>query len=396
MKIGFVGNTNNYPFLLARAMHRLGHPIEFIVHRPEPLHRPESSYGEMPAGFNVVDLATINPSDVAKNSSRVRKAREVLNSCDAVIANELGPAICSELDRPFAALITGSDLTQAANPESIPSIVGHEQRFPRPLRRVYLKSILSRTVERQREGIRRAVCVGTYLAPGILKSADRIFADIGVDDRKRFYFVMIDTDALEYAPSPAARSTVRILCVTRHVWKQPFPAGLSDADDKRSDIMLRGLALFLKQTGLKLDIRLVKKGNHVTDSIELSKELGIDAHITWLNEMTQKQVRDEMRQADVVLEQFGQTGFGMSSLEAMCLGRPVILNCRPDVLNAQLGNTPACHAEQPEQIAAHLEDLVASRERRESTGRACRAFVLEHLSTGKAAEKFLSRLSPGA
>ena len=40
MRIGFVGNTNNYPFILAITFRRMGHEVEFIVDRKERLNRP--------------------------------------------------------------------------------------------------------------------------------------------------------------------------------------------------------------------------------------------------------------------------------------------------------------------------------------------------------------------
>lgn len=47
MKIGFVGNANNYPFMLARALKRMGHDVRFIVTASSRLDRPESRYADI-------------------------------------------------------------------------------------------------------------------------------------------------------------------------------------------------------------------------------------------------------------------------------------------------------------------------------------------------------------
>jgi hypothetical protein len=49
MKIGFLGNANNYPLVLTRALRHLGHDIVFILmlgqdHR---LDRPENRYPDL-------------------------------------------------------------------------------------------------------------------------------------------------------------------------------------------------------------------------------------------------------------------------------------------------------------------------------------------------------------
>ena len=36
LRIGFSGNQNNSPFMLARALRTAGHDVRFLVDRPEP------------------------------------------------------------------------------------------------------------------------------------------------------------------------------------------------------------------------------------------------------------------------------------------------------------------------------------------------------------------------
>jgi len=40
--IGFLGNANNYPFMLAKAVRALGHEVVFIIGSEMALNSPES------------------------------------------------------------------------------------------------------------------------------------------------------------------------------------------------------------------------------------------------------------------------------------------------------------------------------------------------------------------
>ena len=47
LKICFIGNTNNYPYLVAHAMRRMGHDVTLLLDRPEGLHRPQGRYADL-------------------------------------------------------------------------------------------------------------------------------------------------------------------------------------------------------------------------------------------------------------------------------------------------------------------------------------------------------------
>ena len=66
MKIGFFGNANNVPFMIARALRRLGNEVLFIVDRSpvqswEILNRPENAYNDIKIPYPdwIVDVSPI-------------------------------------------------------------------------------------------------------------------------------------------------------------------------------------------------------------------------------------------------------------------------------------------------------------------------------------------------
>jgi glycosyltransferase involved in cell wall biosynthesis len=392
VKIGFFGNTNNYPFILARAMRQLGHEVLFVINRPEPLHRPEARYADMQIPYPewVRDVGTVNPRDVVRSSASRTAAVKLLAGCDAVILNELGPALLPRIGRPGIALLTGSDLMTFADYKSVANF--EVSRGNSLIRKLYGRWLGTRIICAQRAGIAEATAVGCYLAKGMHAPADVLFNDIGVRDQQRFFFMMTDTDRHAGAPAPK-NSILRVVCVTRHEWLKPLTQGLTEIDDKRSDVMIRGIGLFHRTSGRRLDIRLVKKGSSYEASMRLAESEGIADQITWMNEMPQAQASAELRQADIVFEQFGVSGIGMSALEAMSLGRPVIMNARPEIYEPILGcKSPICQARTPEEVCGHLEALTKDAGERERVGQASREYVERFFSARAAAKTFLQRL----
>lgn len=392
MKIGFFGNTNNYPFMLARAFRRLGHDVRFVVNRPDALHRPESRYADIPRRYPdwIHDASPLDTIDVVLPTPKRARVLELLQDCDAVILNELGPALLPKLRRPAIVLLTGSDLEYYADPRSLESYRRSNRIMP-VWKRWILELLLNRTIRAQRNGIRLAETIN-YFGRGLVPDGDRLLEDIGVNTSRRVFFMMTDVDELTYT-RPPKNGQIRVFCATRLTWKKPIAPGRCELDYKGSDIMIRGLAMFLHKTSVPLDIRLVRKGMHVRETEQLIDEEGIGRYVTWKEEMTQSAVLDEFRAADIVFEQLGQSVVGMAGLDAMAVGRPVIANGRSEIMEAAIGApSPICQACTPEEVCGQLERLVFDEAEREHVGRASRAYVERYFSADRAAKLCLERL----
>lgn len=395
MRIGFVGNTNNYPFMLARAFHKLGHEVRFIVSSSDPLNRPEYRYAEVSFPYPewIHDLGQIRLRDVMyPGSAARRRITHLLSDCDAVIANDFGPMLLPKLNLPSIALLTGSDLYALADVDTFMAGARQYGQLPPLLRSVAKWILVARLIRPQRAGIRAASGVA-YFPRGILAHSDRLLRELGIEDERRIFNVMTDTDAFAYCPQPL-NTPMRIFCGSRLNWASLMPEGAVEIDYKGAEIMVKGLAMFVGTTGIPLEIRLVRKGMHVKETMGLVSELGLERHVVWLDEMTQKEVETEYRRADVVFDQLGRGVVGMVCMDAMAIGRPVIANARPEILEPLMGTpSPVCQASTPEEVSRQIRHLHSNPGERERIGLASRKYVEQYCSSVALAERCLKKLS---
>lgn len=220
---------------------------------------------------------------------------------------------------------------------------------------------------------------------------------IGVPDGKRVFLIMTDPQWIKYSPPPD-NPVVRVFNVARLTWKkttgEPRLGGYSsELDFKGSDVMVRGLGMFRRKTGIPLDIRLFRKGRDVEETVRLVEEEGIASLVTWADEMTQRDVLEEYRRADIVFDQLGKGMISMGCLDAMATGRPVIANGRPEIVERLVGvPAPVCQAETSDEVCAQLQRLVPDRAERERVGLLSRRFAEEYFSAERAARTCLERL----
>jgi glycosyltransferase involved in cell wall biosynthesis len=387
LKIGFYGNANNYPFMLARALRRLGHDVEFIVLSRDRLNRPEFCYSDinLPYPSWVHDLShRLRWRNLFPGPLRTRALR-ILDACDFVILNEEGLSLASELHVPHGALLTGTDLQVFANPAKCTVLLPHFFRKS-GLIRSWLRRILGKLVFTpllvgpQRAGIRTARFV-SFAAKGLIPDGDQLLAELGIKDERRLFVYMTDLELVAFAPPPRNK-TIRTFCGTRLTWKREPYSDLVDQDYKGSDVMILGLGLFWRETGVRLDIHLVRKGRHVNETLALAAAEGIADQITWHDEMSQTEVLANFRSADIVFEQFDTSFVGMAGMDAMATGRPLIANGRPEFFATLTPEpSPICQARTPREICEQLQRLVGSPAEREQIGKVSRRFVEKYYSS---------------
>src|SRR6266498_4740906 len=156
MKIGFFGNTGNYPFLLALAMRDLGHDVRFFIDRIDRLDRPEHRFPDISYPYPewITDVSPFRVPAYAMPNERRRRVVEALKTCDAVILNGLAPTLSNSIGRPAIVWLTGSDLENWANPENQSARLKPIRRSPSwfwRLAPIAGKPLLDRLVSAQRE-----------------------------------------------------------------------------------------------------------------------------------------------------------------------------------------------------------------------------------------------------
>lgn len=396
MKIGFFGNTNNYPFMLAQALRELGHDVLFVMTSYDLLNRPESRYPDFKKGYPdwIMDAAHITEWELITLSPAVAPVLDGLSTCDSLVLNHTGPALWPLLRRPAIALLTGSDLDHYANFATIDVRCGTWAPSYRESAEGQMNlNLLRHFIERQRDGIRQALAV-RYMPRGLVPSGDAMLDEIGVPESRRVFLPSAELDLVRPTPAPH-NDPIRIFCATRLTWKLPVEPGRSALDYKGSDIMIRGLGLFYRETGVRLDIQLVKKGLHVAETEQLIAEEGLVDQVTWSDEMPLSQVWEEFARCDIVIEQLADSAIGGAGLDAMAAGRPVIGNARREMFENYFGeSSPICQAQTAEEVCAQLKRLVFNPAKREKIGKLSRRFVEENCSPRRAAQTCLERLQP--
>lgn len=394
MKIGFFGNANNSPFMIARALRRLGHEVLFIVDRSpvqkwEILNRPENAYIDiiLPYPNWIIDASPMDLWEYPEPSGR-EQVVQWLKQCDLVMLNEFGLSLGPDIGRPTVALLTGTDLEVLANYSYAFHLTPNEPREERSVQRLhYLK-----LVDAQREGIRSSTAI-LYPAKGFIPQGDVLLHEIGVRDDQRIYFHVTDLEKIDYCPPPH-NSPLRVLCMARLTWKKPEDSTLvTEFDYKGSDIMIRGIGMFWRATGIPLDICLIRKGQHISETMELIEAEGLSSQVTWLDEMSNIEVLEENRRADIIFEQLANGIFGMGCVDAMAIGRPVIANGRPEIITRELGcPMPICQATTSEEVSEHLKALSADPAIRVRIGQDSRHFVEKYFSPEGGSKKILERV----
>ena len=233
----------------------------------------------------------------------------------------------------------------------------------------------------------------SFFPPGVVPASDALLREIGVSDEKRFFIYMTGEINGAYT-APPARELPQIFCSARLTWKKPIAFGTSQLDYKGTERLLEGMRTYNDKTGLKLNVRMVKKGLHVAETRALAEELGVAAQITWLDEMLYRDFRRELQAADICVDQLDESVVGMAGLDAMGLGRPLIANARADIFQPELSkHVPICQARTADEVCGQLERLVSDPEERVDTGKRSQQFVRRHWSPAAAAQRCVEILT---
>ncbi|MEO5942087.1 MAG: hypothetical protein ABIP30_05880 [Ferruginibacter sp.] len=385
MKIGFIGNTNNYPFILAQKLIEEGHEILFIVDEKstEKLHRPENHVLKIDYPYPdwiKEDLFPINIIRVLFPKIFSKSVIRKLNSCDAVIINGLWHGIKLKLKDtiPSVSVFSGADLDVYASYKNFKHFFFNHPKT-KYLPGFILKWLIKEYVNNHRAGIREACCI-SYFPPGAIPEGDEIIREIftGKEDQVvRFSHCHVNTENINYTPPPE-NTPLKILNVARFVWKQPLPPGYNQAEAKGNDIMIHGLALFLKEYKIKLDIHFIEKGIHVDETKMLIKEYGFEDMVTWHKEISFSNFMDFLCSGDIIFEQLGNHIFS-GGLYPMLIGRPVIANGRPEIFEKFTGEvSPLCQATTAEDVKVWLGKLINNADYRRDIGIESRKYVLKH------------------
>ena len=418
LRIGFAGNQNNSPFMLARALRTTGHDVRFLVDRPEPLNRPEFRYADIsyPYPSWIEEIPTFEVDDVVYRTAAWKTLLDRLSDCDVVVLNSMAFAAAADLNVPAICQITGSDLEfycdrsrgeryalfqdyagrtrhwrraiRDMREPSTESLRHVANGLPSPLFHYYRAHMFRKAVDRHTAGLRASRAV-ICLPTGAVPLSDRLLDAALTPATARVLSFMVESDRFQPLPLPST-GPLRIFNPARLNWSEPAPQWVNPWENKRTDILLEGVAQFVQRSTYPIAVHLVEKGHAVEATHALVKRLGIESHVHWHREMPQSELTTHYEQAHVIADQFGDHLVGLAGYEGMAMGRPLLCNWRPDVFTRAFGEeAPVAQARTPTEVAEQLIRLThpAYRQALATQGR---AFVARQLTP----QVFLERLRP--
>jgi len=388
-KTAFVGNMNNMPYMFSKEMCKQKKDVTLYVDAPPEfkLDRPEAydkslSY-PFPDWIKEISPGSVNFHKLRLPKFFFGKFISELNAYDIVVLNGMWIALAPYLDKKVKiyALCAGYDIDTLSDFESTEKIVKgalDKRRLLRPLK-FLLGFYYKRAIGQQRRGIERADGIN-YYPSGISKRGDEIIAEIKGDKKfERLELRGFPVDDFKYSEVDVHKEKFTILNFTRFFFLN------NDRENKRNDIMLEGIGLFLKEIDFKenVEILLFEKGDEpsLAKAKEIIERLGYTKFVTWLGEVSQEQLFSEIvPNCDVAFDQLGSQWIGAGAF-VMAMGRPVIANGRPEIFEPLTGEkSPVCQAETPEEVCFWLKKLYFDRSEINRIGLESKIYIEKYYS----------------
>lgn len=384
-----LGNMNNYPFLLADALVKLGHNVRFLFNRSEPLHNPLTLNLYQGNSSWITDVSTLPEEDYLVLAESVKNIARLANKSDIAILNDCTIGLAGLLPCRHVALTTGSDITYFANYSlvDIRTKVWDQQDKRTSSGQKHIRAYVD-SVTRQREGLVNSL-VCTTMNRGSAPDADLILDNIGVLGNHRMALPFSNVDRLKYF-HPQSKKKLIILSGSRVMFSDSKHAGSTMLDVKGSEILLLGFSKFINNGG-DAELRLPDKGHDVGRAKSMLTDLGLVEKVRWLPQQSLLRFYEEIREADIVCDQFGSSIPAMLVWDSLALGRPVVGNLRRDVFDEVYSEPiPGFNCVTADDVAKAFETLSFLSVRQELALRG-RSFAEKNYSATILAKRLLER-----
>lgn len=129
---------------------------------------------------------------------------------------------------------------------------------------------------------------------------------------------------------------------------------------KGNDLLFKGFRLFLDKGGIG-KLYYLQRGQNIKETDVLVKNLNLQKHCKAIDgSLNPNQLKSKMEKMDIVVDQFSPyRGFGLISLEAMSMGKPVMVGFSDEMIKLAYSSTsqppPILQAFTPDEIAKQLQ-----------------------------------------
>jgi glycosyltransferase involved in cell wall biosynthesis len=376
VKISLYANALNLAFTVGVFLRRKGHEATVFVDgtaaeqdRPEWECVDERERASLPLVHVDVDVKRW-----LVGGGRERRFRQALAQADVVQTFGEGVIWSAGCGAPDTVLSIGDDL------DILP--------FRTDTVRIRAYAAVLRRAQRRC----RAVC---YTMPPQEESC----RTLGLD-KARFLPCAIPIDTQRFRPlARSERAEVRtrlglpsdawvVFQPSRQEWTCPERPG---SNHKGNDRFIRAFARLIKERGHNVWLLAVSKGRDVGMSQRLAAQLGIDDRIRWIPQQNKAGLRECLGASDAVADQFTYGFYGISTLEAMAVGRPVLVYLEPKGLEAfGVAPPPVVSARSEDEIYAALSRLADDPLNAETIGAAARDWMVQHHGWEPVVDRYLT------
>lgn len=331
-KIGVIGNLANVGYNLAFNLSNIGIDAKLILHKHEISKWKQLNPN---TNLNSTNILEIIPKTTLDNKF-IRRVSEILflNKYNLIISVALGGIWSLPfIQKPIVCYATGSDLRELAAGIGYKGLqVFLAKKVFKKAKLVFYSPDLGHVEMIDKLRIKNAIPWKQFVNTDFWKP------NLQIQKRNSIGLKIFHPTALNWIPKTPGQSL------------------------KCNNLLFEGFRLFLDMGGHGM-LYYLKRGQNIEETTKLIEKLDLKQFCVAIGEnLDMNQLKFEMFNADVIVDQFHPGGgFGLISLEAMSLGKPVIVGLTDKMMQLAypppLESPPVLQAFSKEEIAHKLFNL---------------------------------------
>lgn len=313
------------------------------------------------------------------------EAIQAMTDRDVIFLNDYGIALAPHLPKRAIkiAISSGGDIDQTCSWAIIESQA--RSALPHKFRLAWWVLAIRRTLI-QRSGLKHCQAI-SYFPKGLNPDGDMLIE--GITNSFAPFLIPryeVNFEAAGTSMKPQHDRTLSEILVP--VRFKITTAKGTEIEYKGNDIILRALAKY-RERNSQIKIHLMRKGD--PQDLELAdrmcSDLDLKKNIIWHDPMPLADLFRLYEQSDVCIDQVGTHWMGANGCYALYIGRPLITNARPEIMESFWGSkSPILNAKNERQIIDHLIHCEDPANRREIAA-AGHAFARNYLDVNVTYQK---------
>ena len=384
------------PMVYAKLLREFGFDVKYIVDVPKEntLSRPECHFEDIsyPYPSWIKEIVTLRPSIRAllpryllKSILDEVKDFDVYFLCDWYIS--LAPFLPES--SKIIILPHGADLDTWCNLKK----ANYVSRVGAFSWLWFLKKFVARRVIRNmRRGLFRANAV-TYFPKGMNSDGEEVLVELPDTCEMVIRRYDINT-ALPQSVKRKFRDTTDRLTICSAVrFDFVCVEGGENKYLKGSDVIIKGISKFARSTSIPIKVIFFNKGRDVDGAKRLCHGEGIGNIVEWCDPLPFLDLLQVMNDSDICFDQVGNHWIGAVGAYSLLLGKPLIANYRPEVMDNHFrGFNPICQATTVDDVFNHLVRLSDVNDRKAKYTQGI-DFAVENFSSQNTAEMYIKLIS---